>query len=156
MLWSKINSEPRYLFYTHLMLFLMYRDNDSGLRPSSYPYILGRALNQYRINTSVTIYILIICRYVQIGMIVDTTCCCCCCYCYCCCCFCCCYCCCCRSCFSVAAAVAAATKLYFVSVERSYYERIRDHHSLLWGPDHNICVITVGIFLVRCCRHIIL
>ena len=36
----------------------MYRDNDSGLRPSSYPYILGRALNQYKINTSVTIYIL--------------------------------------------------------------------------------------------------
>ena len=36
----------------------MYRDNDSGLRPSSYPYILGRALNQYKINTSVIIYIL--------------------------------------------------------------------------------------------------
>ena len=35
----------------------MYRDNDSGLRPSSYPYLLGRALNQYKINTSVTIYI---------------------------------------------------------------------------------------------------
>ena len=35
----------------------MYRDNDSGLRPSSYPYILGRALNEYRIKTSVTIYI---------------------------------------------------------------------------------------------------
>ena len=34
----------------------MYRDNDSGLRPSSYPYILGRALNEYRISTSVTIY----------------------------------------------------------------------------------------------------
>ena len=40
------------------MPFLMYRDNDSGLRPSSYPYILGRALNEYRINTSVTIYLL--------------------------------------------------------------------------------------------------
>ena len=40
------------------MPFLKYRDNDSGLRPSSYPYILGRALNQYRINTSVTIHIL--------------------------------------------------------------------------------------------------
>ena len=40
------------------MSFLKYRDNDSGLWPSSYPYILGRALNQYRINTSVTIYIL--------------------------------------------------------------------------------------------------
>ena len=54
------------------MPFLKYRDNDSCLRPSSYPYILGRALNQYRINTSVTIYILnlpIICRYMQIGMI---------------------------------------------------------------------------------------
>ena len=38
------------------MPFLMYRDNDSGLRPSSYPYILGRALNEYRINTSVPIY----------------------------------------------------------------------------------------------------
>ena len=36
----------------------MYRDNDSGLRPSSYPYILGRALNEYRIKTSVTIFIL--------------------------------------------------------------------------------------------------
>ena len=36
----------------------MYRDNDSGLRPSSYPYILGRALNEYRINTSVIIYLL--------------------------------------------------------------------------------------------------
>ena len=40
------------------MPFLMYRDNDSGLRPSSYPYILGRALNQYKINTAVIIYIL--------------------------------------------------------------------------------------------------
>ena len=38
------------------MPFLIYRDNDSGLRPSSYPYILGRALNEYRINTSVIIY----------------------------------------------------------------------------------------------------
>ena len=38
------------------MPFLMYRDNDSGLRPSSYPYILGMALNEYRINTSVIIY----------------------------------------------------------------------------------------------------
>ena len=57
-LWSKINNDPRYLFYTHLMPFLMYRDNDSGLWPSSYPYILGRALNEYRINTSVTIYLL--------------------------------------------------------------------------------------------------
>ena len=36
----------------------MYRDNDLGLQPKSYPYILGRALNQYKINTSVTIYIL--------------------------------------------------------------------------------------------------
>ena len=41
------------------MPFLMYRDNDSGLRPSSYPYILGRALNQYKINTAVIIYILV-------------------------------------------------------------------------------------------------
>ena len=41
------------------MPFLMYRDNDSGLRPSSYPYILGRALNQYKINTSVIIYIMV-------------------------------------------------------------------------------------------------
>ena len=57
-LWSKIIKEPWYLFYTHLMPFLMYRNNDSGLRPSSYPYILGRALNEYRINTSVTIYLL--------------------------------------------------------------------------------------------------
>ena len=39
------------------MPFLEYRDKDSGLRPSSYPYILGRALHQYKINTSVTIYL---------------------------------------------------------------------------------------------------
>ena len=37
------------------MPFLEYRDNDSGLRPSSYPYMLGRALIQDRIDTSVTI-----------------------------------------------------------------------------------------------------
>ena len=36
----------------------MYRDNDSGLWPSSYPYVIGRALNEYRINSSVTIYYL--------------------------------------------------------------------------------------------------
>ena len=29
-----------------------------GLWPSSYPYILERALNEYRINTSVIIYLL--------------------------------------------------------------------------------------------------
>ena len=40
------------------MPFLKYRDNVSGLRPSSYPYILGRALNQNNINTSVIIYII--------------------------------------------------------------------------------------------------
>ena len=40
------------------MPFQMYRDNDSGLWPSSYPYILGRTLNEYRLNTSVTIYII--------------------------------------------------------------------------------------------------
>ena len=62
-LWSKrfqnhLISEPQYLFYTHLMPFLMFRDNDSGLRPSAYPYILERALNEYIINTSVTIYYL--------------------------------------------------------------------------------------------------
>ena len=28
-------------------------------RPSSYPYILGRALNEYRINISVTIYLIV-------------------------------------------------------------------------------------------------
>ena len=39
------------------MPFLMYRDNDPGLRPSSYPYILGKALNEYKINTSAIIYI---------------------------------------------------------------------------------------------------
>ena len=33
------------------MPFLEYRDDDSGLRPSSYPYILGKDLNQYKIDT---------------------------------------------------------------------------------------------------------
>ena len=47
------------------MPFLMYRDNDSGLRPSSYPYILGRALNEYRINTSVIIYYITLPRAVH-------------------------------------------------------------------------------------------
>ena len=37
----------------------MYRDNDSGLRPSSYPYILGRALNHYKIKPAVSICIII-------------------------------------------------------------------------------------------------
>ena len=41
------------------MPFLEYRDNDSGLRPSSYPYMLGRALIQDIIDTSVTIYTLV-------------------------------------------------------------------------------------------------
>ena len=41
------------------MPFLKYRDNDSGLRPTSYPYILGRELNEYRINNSVTIYLIV-------------------------------------------------------------------------------------------------
>ena len=41
------------------MPFLEYRDNDSGLRPSSYPYILGRALNHYKIKPTVSICILI-------------------------------------------------------------------------------------------------
>ena len=36
----------------------MYRDNDSGLWPSSYPYILGRALNHYKIKPAVSICIL--------------------------------------------------------------------------------------------------
>ena len=45
------------IFYTDLMPFLMYRNNDLVLRPSSYPYIFGMALNQYKINTSLTIYI---------------------------------------------------------------------------------------------------
>ena len=31
----------------------MNRDKDSGLWPSSYTYILGRALNEYQINSSV-------------------------------------------------------------------------------------------------------
>ena len=39
------------------MPFLKYRDNDSGLRPSSYPYILGRALNHYKIKPAVSICI---------------------------------------------------------------------------------------------------
>ena len=34
----------------------MYGDNDLGLWPSSYPYILRRALNEYEINTSVISY----------------------------------------------------------------------------------------------------
>ena len=38
------------------MPFLMYRNNDLGLQSSSYPCILGSALNEYRINTSVIIY----------------------------------------------------------------------------------------------------
>ena len=40
------------------MPFLGYRDNDLGLRPSSYPYILGRALNHYKIKPAVSICIL--------------------------------------------------------------------------------------------------
>ena len=40
------------------MPFLMYRDNDLGLWPSSYPYILGRALNHYKIKPAVSICIL--------------------------------------------------------------------------------------------------
>ena len=40
------------------MPFLIYRDNDSGLRPSSYPYILGRALNHYKIKPTVSICII--------------------------------------------------------------------------------------------------
>ena len=54
-----INSDPLYLFNTSLTPFLRYKDIDSGLWPSSYPYILGKALNQCRINTSVTNYIIV-------------------------------------------------------------------------------------------------
>ena len=32
------------------MAFLGYMDNDFGLQPSSYPYILGMALNHYKIK----------------------------------------------------------------------------------------------------------
>ena len=41
------------------MPFLKYRDNDLGLRPSSYPYILERALNHYKIKPAVSICIII-------------------------------------------------------------------------------------------------
>ena len=50
------------------MPFLMYKDNDSDLLPSSYPCILGRALNQYRINTSVTIYIIVCIYYFELAI----------------------------------------------------------------------------------------
>ena len=40
------------------MPFLEYRDNDSGLQPSSYPYILGRELNLYKIKPAVSICII--------------------------------------------------------------------------------------------------
>ena len=40
------------------MPFLMYRDNDSGLQPSSYPYILRRALNLYKIKPTVSLCII--------------------------------------------------------------------------------------------------
>ena len=40
------------------MPFLEYRDNDSGLRPSSYPYMLGKGIKQVTIDTLVTICIL--------------------------------------------------------------------------------------------------
>ena len=42
-----VNSDPRYLLYIDLMPFLKYRDNDPGLCPSYYPYILGMALTLY-------------------------------------------------------------------------------------------------------------
>ena len=42
--------------------------NDLGLRPSSYRYILRRALHQYRINTSVTIYLLLLGLIYSISM----------------------------------------------------------------------------------------
>ena len=38
------------------MPLLIYRDNDSGLRPLSCLCILGRALNEYKIDISVVIY----------------------------------------------------------------------------------------------------
>ena len=47
---SNINNKPWYLFYTHLMPFIMYRDNYSDFWSSFYPYTLGRALNEYKIN----------------------------------------------------------------------------------------------------------
>ena len=40
------------------MPFPKYRDNDSGLWPSSYPYILRRAFNHYKIKPEVSICIL--------------------------------------------------------------------------------------------------
>ena len=40
------------------MPFLIYRDNDSGLRPSFYSFILGRVLNHYKIKPAVSICIL--------------------------------------------------------------------------------------------------
>ena len=47
---SSVNSDPRYIFFTDLILFLKYWDSYSNLWPSSYAYILRRALNQYRIK----------------------------------------------------------------------------------------------------------
>ena len=43
-------------FYQRGPGYLMYMDNDLGLWPSSYPYILGRSLSKYKINTSVISY----------------------------------------------------------------------------------------------------
>ena len=40
------------------MPFLKYRDNDSGLQPSSYPYILGRASSHYKMKPTVFICII--------------------------------------------------------------------------------------------------
>ena len=40
------------------MPFLPYRDNDLGLWPSSYPYILGRALKHYKVKPAVSICII--------------------------------------------------------------------------------------------------
>ena len=37
----------------NLMAILKYRDNDLGLWTSSYPYILGRAVNHYKIKPTV-------------------------------------------------------------------------------------------------------
>ena len=48
------------LFYSNSMLFLKYRDNDSCFLPSSYPYLIGRTLNHYKIKPTVSICIMVL------------------------------------------------------------------------------------------------
>ena len=48
------------LFYSNSMLFLKYRENDSCFLPSSYPYLIGRTLNHYKIKPTVSICIMVL------------------------------------------------------------------------------------------------